>query len=174
MAIGMNNFQKKSFYAYDRKPYDLKVNTIKNCIFACDIEPSAVDITKLRLWLSIVIDDEITDDAGNGEFDAHTKPRLLPNLDCNIICGNSLVDEFEGISLISESDVIGNVSVGYQRSLVSYGVDEMIRHLIELQDKLFFTKEHNEKEEIKRNIQEICDDIIIEQLKGNDEAISEY
>ena len=91
MSIGMNAFQKKTFYAYDRKSYDLKVNTIKNCIFACDIEPSAVDIAKLRLWLSIVIDDEITEDAGNGEFDAHSKPRQLPNLDCNIICGNSLI-----------------------------------------------------------------------------------
>ena len=97
MSIGMNAFQKKSFYAYDRKPYDLKANTIKNCIFACDIEPSAVDIAKLRLWLSIVIDDEITEDAGNGDFDAHSKPRQLPNLDCNIICGNSLIDEFKEI-----------------------------------------------------------------------------
>lgn len=96
MSIGMNNFQKKSFYAYDRQPYALKVNTIKNCIFACDIEPSAVDIAKLRLWLSIVIDDEIAESAGNGEFNEHTKPRQLPNLDCNIICGNSLIDEFEG------------------------------------------------------------------------------
>ena len=95
MSIGMNAFQKKSFYAYDRKPYDLKVNTIKNCIFACDIEPSAVDIAKLRLWLSIVIDDEITEDAGNGDFDAHSKPRQLPNLDCNIIFGNSFIDEFK-------------------------------------------------------------------------------
>lgn len=102
MAIEMNGFQKKTFYAYERKSYDLKVNTIKNCIFACDIEPSAVDIAKLRLWLSIVIDDEISDNAGNGEFDAHTKPRQLPNLDCNIICGNSLMDEFKGIKLITK------------------------------------------------------------------------
>lgn len=93
LAIEMNGFQKKSFYAYERKPYDLKVNTIKNCIFACDIEPSAVDIAKLRLWLSIVIDDEITEDAGNGDFDAHSKPRQLPNLECNIICGNSLISQ---------------------------------------------------------------------------------
>ena len=93
MSIGMNAFQKKTFYAYDRKPYDLKVNTIKNCIFACDIEPSAVDIAKLRLWLSIVIDDEIADNPGNGEFDVHTKPRQLPNLECNIICGNSHLDK---------------------------------------------------------------------------------
>ena len=47
MAIEMNGFQKKTFYAYERKSYDLKVNTIKNCIFACDIEPSAVDIATI-------------------------------------------------------------------------------------------------------------------------------
>lgn len=174
MSIGMNAFQKKSFYAYDRKPYDLKVNTIKNCIFACDIEPSAVDIAKLRLWLSIVIDDEITEDTGNGDFDAHSKPRQLPNLDCNIICGNSLMDVFKGQKLISESDAIGNVSVGYQRSLVSYGLEGMIARLIDLQGDLFFTKEHEEKEEIKKKIQEIYNDIILEQLHGNSEAIDEY
>lgn len=174
MAIEMNGFQKKSFYAYERKTYDLKVNTIRNCIFACDIEPSAVDIAKLRLWLSIVIDDEITEDAGNGDFDAHSKPKQLPNLDCNIICGNSLVDAFRGQKLISESDAIGNVSVGYQRSLVSYGLEGMIARLIDLQGDLFFTKEHEEKEEIKKKIQEIYNDIILEQLQGNSEAIDEY
>ncbi len=164
MAIGMNNFQKKSFYAYDRKSYDLKVNTIKNCIFACDIEPSAVDIAKLRLWLSIVIDDEIADDAGNGEFDAHTKPRPLPNLDCNIICGNSLIDEFEGNELITESVLLNNISVNSQGSVFQQSVDGLIAKLIELQDKLFFTKEHADKEELKTQIQKIYDDIILEQI----------
>lgn len=174
MAIGMNAFQKKSFYAYDRKPYDLKVNTIKNCIYACDIEPSAVDIAKLRLWLSIVIDDEIAEDAGNGEFDAHTKPRQLPNLDCNIICGNSLIDEFKGVSLITESSLLNNESENKQQTVFQTGVDSMLSKLIELQDKLFFTKEHEEKEEIKANIQKIYDDIIVEQLQGNEELIEKY
>lgn len=162
MSIGMNAFQKKTFYAYDRKSYDLKVNTIKNCIFACDIEPSAVDIAKLRLWLSIVIDDEITEDAGNGEFDAHSKPRQLPNLDCNIICGNSLMDEFQGSKLITESILFNNVSDNSQLDFVTLhqqGIDSMINKLIELQDELFFTKEHDEKEEIKANIQKIYDKI---------------
>lgn len=167
LAIEMNGFQKKSFYAYERKPYDLKVNTIKNCIFACDIEPSAVDIAKLRLWLSIVIDDEITDNAGNGDFDAHSKPRQLPNLDCNIICGNSLIDEFKGNKLITESVLLNNVSVNSQQTMFQSGVDVMLKKLIELQDKLFFTKEHNDKEEIKAEIQHIYDEIILEQLGDN-------
>lgn len=174
MSIGMNAFQKKTFYAYDRKPYDLKVNTIKNCIFACDIEPSAVDIAKLRLWLSIVIDDEITEDAGNGDFDAHSKPRQLPNLDCNIICGNSLIDEFKGNKLITESILLNNVSENSQQSMFQQGVDAMLSKLIELQDKLFFTKDHNDKEEIKAEIQKIYDDIVMEQIGGDYELREAY
>lgn len=172
MSIGMNNFQKKSFIAYGRKLYDLKINTIKNCIFACDIEPSAVDIAKLRLWLSIVIDDEIADNAGNGEFDAHTKPRQLPNLECNIICGNSLVDEFMGNSLITKSAVLGN-DENYQYNIFNAsGVDSLIKKLIELQDKLFFVKEHNEKEELKNQIQGIYNEIILEQI-GMDSGLTD-
>lgn len=113
----MNGFEKKSFITYGRKPYDLKVNIIKNCIFACDIESSAVDIAKLRLWLSIVIDDEILEDTGNGKFDVHTKPRQLPNLDCNIICGNSLIDEFKRVKLITESALFNNVSENSQQTV---------------------------------------------------------
>lgn len=174
MSIGMNAFQKKSFYAYDRKPYDLKVNTIKDCIFACDIEPSAVDIAKLRLWLSIVIDDEITEDAVNGNFNTHSKPRQLPNLDCNIICGNSLIQQFKGIQLITESTLLNNESEDRQQSIFQVGVDSMISRLIELQGKLYFTKEHNDKEEIKSEIQHIYDDIILEQIKGNPELENSY
>lgn len=174
MSIGMNNFQKKTFYAYDRKPYDLKVNTIKNCIFACDIEPSAVDIAKLRLWLSLVIDDEISENAGNGEFNEHTKPRQLPNLDCNIICGNSLIDEFKGFSLITESVLLHNESENRQQNIFQSSVDGMISKLIDLQDRLFFIKDHNEKEEIKQEIQKIYDDIILEQIQGNLDLVEEY
>lgn len=170
LALEMNGFQKKTFYAYERKTYNLKVKTIKNCIFACDIEPSAVDIAKLRLWLSIVIDDEIEDDAGNGEFDAHTKPCQLPNLDCNIICGNTLMDEFMGNELITESVLLNNLSDGNQISVFQTGVDGLISKLIELQDKLFFTKEHTDKEEIKALIQKIYDNIIFEQI-GNDNKL---
>ena len=167
LAIEMNGFQKKSFYAYERKPYDLKVNTIKNCIFACDI-------AKLRLWLSIVIDDVIVEDAGNGDFDAHSKPRQLPNLECNIICGNSLVDEFKGNKLITESVLLNNVSENSQQTMFQQGVDGMLSKLIELQDELFFAKEHNDKEEIKADIQRIYDNIILEQLQGNSELIDAY
>ena len=176
LSMGMNNFQKKSYIAYGRKHYDLKVNTIKNCIFACDIDPSAVDIAKLRLWLSIVIDDEITKGSTNGEFDEHTKPRQLPNLDCNIICGNSLIDEFRGNKLVTQTEALKNDMDNYQENLFNWmgGVDSLINKLIELQDRLFFVKNHNEKEDIKAQINDIYNQIVLEQIGNDPDLVKDY
>ncbi len=172
MAIDMNNFQKLS-YRSGRSPYRLKRDTIKNCIFACDIEASATDITKLRLWLSLVIDDQIMDQE-NVEFGYTTKPRELPNLDCNIICGNSLMDEFYGIPLITESSVLGNLSEDRQGNLYDQQLAVLINDLIELQSKLYDEKDHIMKSSLKAQIQDIYDQIILEQLKVNPEAEKAY
>ncbi len=85
-----------------RDPYRLKWDTIQNCIFAVDIEASAVDIAKLRLWLSLVVDESLdpTFDEQRLGISKEKDPRPLPNLDYNIMCGNSLVDEFDGIKLL--------------------------------------------------------------------------
>lgn len=61
MTIDMNGYQRLSYRSL-RNSYRLKRETIKNSIFACDLEASATDITKLRLWLSLVIDNQIMDD----------------------------------------------------------------------------------------------------------------
>ncbi len=82
-------YKEEQITDYKRSIYQLKWNTIKNSIYAVDIENSAVDITKLRLWLSIVVDQ--TDD-----------PEPLPNLNCKIMQGNSLIDEYAGIKLIDK------------------------------------------------------------------------
>ena len=175
MAIEMNGFQRLNFYSYGRKTYDLKVNTIKNCLFACDLEPSATDITKLRLWLSIVIDDEtVKQDDSNGMFDAHTEPRQLPNLDCNVICGNSLMDEFEGISLITESSLLNNQKEVGMESFYQAGFDNMLCELIRLQNDLYFTTDHESKRVIKEKIQNIYDKIILHQLDSSPDAIKAY
>ncbi|NMA30859.1 MAG: class I SAM-dependent DNA methyltransferase [Candidatus Methanofastidiosa archaeon] len=60
--------------------YDSKFHIMQNNIFGSDIEPMAIEIAKLRSWLSLIIDD----DAKN------LKP--LPNLDFKYVCTNSLVN----------------------------------------------------------------------------------
>ncbi|MCJ7525314.1 MAG: Eco57I restriction-modification methylase domain-containing protein [Candidatus Aminicenantes bacterium] len=65
----------------NRTTYDFKRRCIEHSLYGVDIDPGAVEIAKLRLWLSLVVDE---DDIKN------IKP--LPNLDYKIVCGNSLFD----------------------------------------------------------------------------------
>lgn len=69
--------------------YQLKLHAIQNSIYGVDIETSAVDIARLRLWLSLIVDEQ-----------QREKVRALPNLDYKIMQGNSLLEEFGGVRLI--------------------------------------------------------------------------
>ncbi len=172
LIIEMNRSQRLSYRSM-RTIYRLKRETIKNCIFACDIEPSAVDITKLRLWLSLVIDNLIMTEE-NAELGYTTKPRELPNLDCNIICGNSLMDEFEGIRLLTENAALHNESQNRQTTTFDQGLEVMINELIDLQSKLYDEKDHVAKDSLKGQIQDIYNQIVLEQIKGNSRLVDDY
>jgi hypothetical protein len=74
--------------------YALKLNAIENSIYGVDKEQSAVDIARLRLWLSLIVDeDDLKDD------------KSLPNLDYKIMQGNSLLDEYDGLPLVPKDFV---------------------------------------------------------------------
>lgn len=172
MIIDMNGYQRLSCRSM-RNPYRMKREAIKNSIFACDIEASATDITKLRLWLSLVIDNQIMDQE-NDEFGYTTKPRELPNLDCNIICGNSLIDEFYGIALIKENAALNNELENRQTTTYDQSLGFKINELIELQSKLYDEKDRVAKETFKNQIQDIYNDIVMEQLQVNPSAMDAY
>lgn len=74
-----------------RTVYNFKRDCIQNSLYGVDIDPGAVEIAKLRLWLSLIVDE---DDI------KQIKP--LPNLDYKIMQGNSLLEEYEGIKLFNE------------------------------------------------------------------------
>lgn len=168
MAISKNSYEARLMYKLERSPHALKYETIRNCIYAVDIEPSAVDITQLRLWLALVIDDEITPNAAN-EFEGHKDPLPLPNLDCNILCGNSLIDEFKGIKLVKESDILGTMTGGVQLDIGHIKFEPIIKQLLQAQDALFACDEPYKKFELKIKIQSLKDLIVKEQLSGCDE-----
>jgi adenine-specific DNA-methyltransferase len=172
MTIEMNGYQRLG-YRSTRNAYRLKRDTIKNSIFACDIEASATDITKLRLWLSLVIDNQIMKES-NEEFGYSTKPRELPNLDCNIICGNSLMDEFQGITLITENEILNNQSLNRQLTTFDQSLGVIINELIELQSRLYDEKDHIAKETLKNQIQDIYNKFVLEQIYSDSETVDEY
>lgn len=160
MAIGMNAYDTRLMYTLERSPYMLKYTTIKNCIFAADIEPSAVDIARLRLWLSLVIDDEINPNAQNS-FEGHQNPSPLPNLECNIVCGNSLVDEFEGTPLINASSLIGTTG---QLDFNSARFESILPKLFDVQDRLYRCDDPVKKDDIKEELADVKDMLIRAQI----------
>ena len=163
LGINMNKRDKWFLYKNERSPYFLKKHAIKNSIFAVDIEPSAVDISQLRLWLSLVIDDEITPNAQN-ELEGHRDPIPLPNLESNIICGNSLIDEYEGIKLVDESDILHNTQKYSQAAFGQSEFETILNKLLQAQDELFSCEEPNKKIQLKENIQSYKDMIALNQF----------
>ncbi len=66
--------------ATERTAYHFKRHAIQNSLYGVDIDIGAVEIAKLRLWLSLVVDEEDVQ---------QIKP--LPNLDYKVVAGNSLL-----------------------------------------------------------------------------------
>jgi type I restriction-modification system DNA methylase subunit len=66
-------------YLGQTETYQVKKRVLENSIYGVDILPIAVEISRLRCWLSLVVDED------NGQ------PEPLPNLEFKFVCGNSLV-----------------------------------------------------------------------------------
>lgn len=81
----------QSITGSDVNAYELKRHCIQESIYGVDIDVSAIDISRLRLWLSLIVDES--------DYDTIT---ALPNLDYKIMQGNSLVEDFEGIQLFND------------------------------------------------------------------------
>jgi adenine-specific DNA-methyltransferase len=114
--------------------YELKRHCIQTSLYGVDIDPGAIEIAKLRLWLSLVVD----------EAD-YTTIQPLPNLDYKIMQGNSLIEEFYGISLDIEKK-------SEQKDLFAGGrdLDTLIDDLHQKQDD-FFNAEHPREKKQKRD-----------------------
>jgi hypothetical protein len=66
--------------------YARKLFLIENCIYGVDIQPIAVQITKLRFFISLLIDQKTSKDRDN-----NFGIRALPNLETRFISANTLI-----------------------------------------------------------------------------------
>src|SRR5437660_4605940 len=81
---------------------------IQNSLFGVDIQEQAIEICRLRLWLSLLVDYELgvnSFEAERGEFiKAINKISQLPNLEMNFKRGDSLHDYVCGHPVRIEPD----------------------------------------------------------------------
>lgn len=68
-----------------------KRDIIANNLYGVDIKPEAIEIAKLRMWLSMVVDIPSLEDV-----------EPLPNLDYKLMCGDSLISTIHGERLIPD------------------------------------------------------------------------
>ncbi len=126
----------------NRTPYIFKRDCIQNSLYGVDIDPSAVEIAKLRLWLSLIVDE-----------DDIKQIRPLPNLDYKIMQGNSLLEEFEGIKLFDEK-LIAVIDTSNEKRLELLKQKQAIlqREYFELhsQNKLTPVKQAELNDELKK------------------------
>ncbi len=133
-------------FAYDYKDRDSqeiqeclfneKKILIENCLFGVDINPNSVNICRLRLWIELLKNTYYKPESG------YTQLEILPNIDINIKCGNSL------ISAIAVR--LGKAASNNKESINKY-IREYKRYVKEYKE----TKDKSKKAELNTFIQNI-------------------
>jgi len=122
------------FIADKQIRYVKKLGLLRNCLFGIDLLEYAVEITKLRCWLSLIVEQKV-------DF---TKPNYnlkpLPNLEFKFYKKNSLFRKYKDENLNQLIDSIDKAS--------------LLEELVDLENEYFIAKssKHGNKEEIKQKI----------------------
>ncbi|MBT7237609.1 N-6 DNA methylase, partial [Candidatus Woesearchaeota archaeon] len=84
--LGMLQNLLRIYLRLDRNAneYQIKINILENNIYGVDIEPMAVEISRLRSFLALVVDQEYNVKNNNGGI------ATLPNLEFKFVCANTL------------------------------------------------------------------------------------
>lgn len=126
---------------------NIKRHIIQNNIYGVDIERGAVDIARLRFWLSLIVDEK--------------SPEALPNLDFKIMQGNSLLEQYKGVDLSTMTEK----KVGTEQYITIF--DSMLDvYRKNLRDKLaeyYVCPNHDKKMLLRKDIADIVKQELIEQ-----------
>lgn len=124
----------------------LKKQFIKENLYGVDIDPGAIEIAKLRLWLSLIVDYE------------KSEAEPLPNLDFQFRLGNSLQEKINGINIFCEF----NSNNGQQVLLSEESEFEKVKQeMISLKDKFYVSENEKEKKNLKNNFDKFEHELIL-------------
>ena len=140
----INNVQDIDFYS-------LKKETIANSLYGVDLELSATDVTKLRFWLSLIVDEENIKEI-----------EPLPNLDNQIMCGNSVIDGYANVKLFDDELIVRSA----QTRLAMTPKEQLFEKIESKKQEFFNTCGPLQKEKLRREIKELKWEFIEEHLKS--------
>ena len=128
--------------------YVHKLGIIQSSIYGVDIQPIAVDISKLRFFLSLIVDERIDDSKPNRGIES------LPNLEFKFVCANSLI----GLP----ATLVGSYKKGLQPKL--FETVDSITELKKLREE-YLRCYGDEKISIEKKFQDIQSGMFLSSLK---------
>lgn len=118
------------------KAFDLNINNpdyarklflIENCIYGVDIQQIAIQISKLRFFISLIVDQKVNE----------TKPNRnilsMPNLETKFVAANTLI----------------GLDKPQQMTLMAGDVERLENELASIRHTIFFTRKYSAKKELK-------------------------
>jgi len=126
----------------------VKLNIIQNSIYGVDIEKGAVDIARLRFWLSLIVDEE--------------KPKALPNLDYKIVVGNSLVSKL-GDDIIDIDWTLNETAHGLFGADLAKQKGDLLKKISK--EQIEFFNPDSDKKKLAADIRNLKIDLLITQLE---------
>jgi len=137
----------EEFFKGKNADYGRKLYLIQKCIYGVDIQQIAVEIAKLRFFISLLVDEGIDKTKENWGIEP------LPNLDFKIMQGNSLISEFLGIDFDNgqgKQDVQGQVGLGLENEDDSL-IKEFERKKIDYQNE----SDKDKKAKLKNEVEDL-------------------
>lgn len=129
-----NELQSELLTVFDDNELDYarKLYLIENCIHGIDIQPIATQISRLRFFISLIVDQKVDDNKANFGI------RPLPNLENRFVTANSLIGLDNQTGYLAENEII-----------------DLKKELSTVRHKLFNAKSPSYKFELKQKDKEI-------------------
>jgi len=113
--------------------YIRKLGLIEHCIYGVDIQEIAIQISKLRFFISLLVEQQIDDTKPNRDI------RALPNLETKFVAANTLI----------------GLNKPNQMGLVSNDVEIYEKQLFNIREELFYTNSRKEKLALQKKEKQI-------------------
>jgi adenine-specific DNA-methyltransferase len=145
-----------------KSSYELKKDILSQNIYGVDIMPMAIEIARLRAWLSLVLEEDYKPNDPKHNFGV--KP--LPNLDFKFVCANSLIDL--GLDAFIQ-DSKGTLHEGFTQKLV-----KDLKDLETLRTNFFNpTLASSQKEKLKVEYFEKRDKVVLDIEEAHDPVLKQ-
>ncbi|MDD2387677.1 MAG: Eco57I restriction-modification methylase domain-containing protein, partial [Bacteroidales bacterium] len=130
--IRLNEIEKAFDVSINYPDYARKLFLIENCIYGVDIQQIAIQISKLRFFISLIVDQKVND----------TKPNRnilsMPNLETKFVAANTLI----------------GLDKPEQLSITNANVEILEKELASIRHKIFFTRKYSAKKALKKKEKE--------------------